>query len=214
MEDKTKLFVFAKKEVFLIFLFMIVVAITSFIFGVKIGKNYSFSVSSLQKEDVKNVEMLSKREEIVSKLVKKTDKNTKVILNKSPEDKIQETSFEKLREKINEEFGNSDKGKKIPAKKEKKSVNTTDKVKKTDKYVGKWTVQLGSHRSVSDAEQFAEGFRVRGYNPIINEVEVKTRGIWYRVSIGIFPTLAEAKEYVLKEKTLFEGQDYVFGQFN
>ncbi|CAN0060821.1 unnamed protein product [Chrysoparadoxa australica] len=83
-----------------------------------------------------------------------------------------------------------------------------------DKFSGKYTIQLGSHRSVEEAEAFAEGFKVRGYNPIINEVEIPNRGIWYRVSLGVFDTITDAKDYVKKEQSLFQGQDYVFVRFD
>src|SRR5690606_27564903 len=45
---------------------------------------------------------------------------------------------------------------------------------------GKFTVQLGSYNSMEDAKQFAEGFTVRGYSPIINEVKIEGKGNWYR----------------------------------
>jgi cell division septation protein DedD len=83
-----------------------------------------------------------------------------------------------------------------------------------DQYRGKFTIQLGSYQSLDDAESFADGFRIRGYRPIINEVDIKKRGIWYRVSLGIFESVGKAKDYVIREKTLFKGQDYVIGRFN
>ena len=83
-----------------------------------------------------------------------------------------------------------------------------------DQYRGKFTIQLGSYQSLRDAESFADGFRIRGYKPIINEVDIKKRGIWYRVSLGIFESVGKAKDYVLREKVLFKGQDYVIGKFD
>ena len=83
-----------------------------------------------------------------------------------------------------------------------------------DQYRGKFTIQLGSYQSLRDAESFADGFRIRGYKPIINEVDIKKRGIWYRVSLGIFESAGKAKDYVLREKVLFKGQDYVIGKFD
>ena len=83
-----------------------------------------------------------------------------------------------------------------------------------DQVKGKFTIQLGSYQSINDAESFADGFRVRGYKVIVNEVELRGRGIWFRVSLGIFDSVSEAKSYVLREKVLFKGQDYVIGRFN
>jgi cell division protein FtsN len=77
-----------------------------------------------------------------------------------------------------------------------------------DALSGKFTIQLGSHRTLKEAEDFAEGFKARGYDPIINQIDIKGKGTWYRVSLGAFNTMEEAKAYTAKEKTLFIGQDY------
>lgn len=99
-------------------------------------------------------------------------------------------------------------------KKDEKVDVTIPEVNNKNPYAGKFTIQLGSYDQVGDAQKFADGFRIRGYNPIINEVELKGRGTWYRVSLGVFDNASEAKEYILQEKTLFEGQDYVIARFD
>jgi len=75
--------------------------------------------------------------------------------------------------------------------------------------VGKFTIQLGSYNTMDEAKQFAEGFTVRGYNPIINEVKIDGKGKWYRVSLGLFNTAEEAKKYIKDEQSLFSGQDHI-----
>lgn len=79
---------------------------------------------------------------------------------------------------------------------------------------GNYTIQLGSYPQEADAIKFADGFRIRGYNPILSEVRIPDKGIWYRVSLGTFTTVAQAKEYISKEESLFQGQDYVITEFN
>src|SRR5690606_23647583 len=79
----------------------------------------------------------------------------------------------------------------------------------SDSMLGKFTVQLGSYPSLEEAKQFAEGFTVRGYNPIINETRITDKGTWYRVSLGLFSSVEEAKTYIRNEQSLFSGQDYV-----
>lgn len=202
MDSKTKLYVFAKKEVALIFIFMILIAVTSFVLGVKIGKNYSMEMAGITKEDQnKVVELLSKKEEDLSNIKANPEANT-----------VDSSEIEnKLREKISEEFGNGHEVKvedahggmsTVPAKKEAHQSTINDALS------GKFTIQLGSHRTLKEAEAFAEGFRARGYNPIINQIEIKGKGTWYRVSLEAFDTFEEAKAYVGREKSLFMGQDY------
>ena len=75
-------------------------------------------------------------------------------------------------------------------------------------------MQLGSYRSYGDAEKFADGFRIRGYEPIIQEIEIKDKGMVYRVSVGAFANQNEANEYILSEKSLFQGQEYLIVKFD
>ena len=198
MDSKTKLYVFAKKEVALIFIFMILIAVTSFVLGVKIGKNYSLEMAGITPEDQKKVvELLSNKEEELSKIKANPESSN-----------IEASDIEhKLQEKISEEFGtktnSSVDGSNISVAQE-GPVATSIK----DALSGKFTIQLGSHRTLKEAESFAEGFRARGYNPIINQIEIKGKGTWYRVSLEAFNTAEEAKAYVIREKSLFMGQDY------
>ncbi len=200
MDSKTKLYVFAKKEVFLIFLFMILTAVTSFVLGVKIGKNYSMEMYGITKEDQKKVvDLLSSKEEALEAIKANPEMST-----------IESSEIEnKLQEKISEEFGageaptNMTTAHSTP--KESKE-NAKESVK--DELSGKFTIQIGSHRTLKEAEAFAEGFRARGYNPIINQIEIKGKGTWYRVSLEAFDSAEDAKAYVTKEKSLFLGQDY------
>jgi len=209
MDSKTKLYVFAKKEVALIFIFMILIAITSFVMGVKIGKNYSLEMAGITPADQKKVvELLSKKEEELEGIKKNADAHT-----------VESSDIEhKLQERISAEFGGD-----APATAAHGEAATpaghapmsTEPAKAThgggqskDGLSGKFTIQLGSHRTLKEAEDFAEGFKARGYDPIINQIDIKGKGTWYRVSLGAFGTNEEARAYIAKEKTLFIGQDY------
>lgn len=232
MDEKTKLYVFEKKEVALIFIFMILIASTSFIFGIKIGKNYSFKEAGHTADDMKKVELLSTDEEHVESVIKSQKSDSKMMDSEAMKD----LAFQKLKEKIDNEFsettpedinpGVEKEIEQVPLINQNKNsttenaqkINSSIENKKNeivrDQYSGKYTIQLGSHRGQEDAEKFADGFRVRGYNPIINEVKIKDRGIWYRVSIGVFDSIGPAKDYIVKEKSLFQDLDYVIGKFD
>jgi cell division protein FtsN len=228
MDDKTKLYVFEKKEVFLIFVFMILIAITSFLIGVKIGTNFSYQQAGFTAEDKMNIEIQSKEEEKVQKIVDTTSE-------KSDSKKIEDlNSFTEkvVRKKLEEEFSEDKKEfgnlKASPVNENMEQANPTPKKeeaapqvmieppkdsKPSDKLTGKYTIQIGSYRAINDAEQFSDGYKVRGYDPIINEVELRNRGIWYRVSLGAFETILEAKDFIIKNKNLFAGGEYVIVQF-
>ena len=206
MDSKTKLYVFAKKEVALIFIFMILIAITSFVLGVKIGKSYSLEMAGITPEDQKKVvELLSKKEEDLQNIKKNPETST-----------VESSEVEhKLQEKIAAEFGDKSKPAETATATKTEAPNMSKEPKheaaatsSKDALSGKFTIQLGSHRTLKEAEDFAEGFKARGYDPIINQIDIKGKGTWYRVSLGAFTNQEEAKSYIAKEKTLFIGQDY------
>lgn len=230
MEPNKRLYVFDKKEILLIFILVILISTTCFVFGVKIGKRYILGAQGIIEQDIQRVDLLSKKEEkiledekILEEIVKKVvvDKNVDQEKNHLPK-------LDLLKEKIDQEVLESEKSgtsEKVDATNKKKeninSINSDEaQVNKkiepsgSQNISGKWTIQLGSHQNREDAQAFADGFKVRGYDPIINQVYLGDRGVWFRVSLGLFASIVEAKNYVIENQTLFDGQDYVFIQFD
>jgi cell division protein FtsN len=265
MSEKTKVYIFERFELALIFLLIILVAVTSFVLGVKFGKTYSYQQAGLTKADRERVELLSASEEQVNQTVAKSqsaerpehalDKNNLLRQNDARlsqkiaaaiESNTATPAAEVFRpapEYVQANNARPADPAATIAPENKKGVfvtNTRDAYNlPMDKQInqdedevvkvtptatvpprpnlsGKYTIQLGSHRDRKDAEKFAEGFRIRGHNPIISEVELKEKGgTWYRVSIGVFDTITEAKDYIInQERALFQGQDYVIGRFD
>lgn len=215
MEDKSKLYVFDKKEIFLIFIFMVFIAITFFALGVRIGKNYSYEQAGYTASDKEKIDFLSNQEEEVKKVVEEQEK-----VGVATDKKLLDTTYEKLKQEFNQldekksvKDDETVDGKSIHDEKEEILESAGSPVTQ-DKFAGKYSIQLSSHRQLKEAENFADGFKVRGYNPIISEAQIKGRGTWYRVSIGVFDTVSDAKNYILAEKALFQGQDYSFLKFD
>ena len=221
MESNKRLYVFDKKEILLVFILVLLISTTCFVYGVKIGKTYTLGVQGIADEDIERVELLSLKEEqalgdeeILEEMVKKADAQTS--------DSTEAVSYDRLKEKIDSEvLGEISNNEGAQDEKKKDTENViveTNKIEKTpdtqENISGKWTIQLGSHQNNEDADAFADGFRVRGYDPIINQVYLGERGVWFRVSLGLFSSIVEAKNYVIEHQTLFDGQDYVFIQFD
>jgi len=203
MEEDQKLVIFAKKEVSLIFICMILISFLSFLMGVKIGKHYSIEKAGFSKEDIQEVNLRAKLE----KEIERTPSSTSPVTPK-PKDEIKSSS-EKLTNEFSAVAKEADESKREPS-------SYTPRIEEAPKseFTGKFTVQLGSYRSYGDAEKFADGFRIRGYEPVIQEIQVKEKGMVYRVSIGVFTSQNEANEYVLSEKSLFQGQEYLIVKFD
>ena len=78
MESNKRLYVFDKKEILLVFILVLLISTTCFVYGVKIGKTYTLGVQGISDADIKRVELLSEKEEqalgdeeILEEMVKK-----------------------------------------------------------------------------------------------------------------------------------------------
>jgi cell division protein FtsN len=241
MEDKSKLFVFDKKEVLLIFVFILVIASTAFTVGVRMGMKWQLENQGITKADIDTVKLKSQNEEYADKLLNEkanTEKDIKEEANKRLKEEIERagkgtTNLEVKQEvKIKEETATEqttdskpDTGNLIDSynitddkttavedtpKEAVEDINQQDgDVQLANNLKGKYTVQVGAYKTLDEAKSFASGFEVRGYSPIINEVKIPNKGTWYRVSVGAFGTRNEAKDYIVKEKSLFQSYDYL-----
>ena len=196
MEENNKVIIFEKKEIIIILTFVVVLIITSFTLGIRLGKKLAFNESGVTPADVKEVELKSTVEEDAEATISQDSKLTdeeklKKLMDESKErlnDELQKFSSESTPAAISSE---------VPATEAKSSS------------AGKFTIQLGSYNTMDEAKQFAEGFTVRGYSPIINEVKIAGKGNWYRVSLGLFDNVEAAKKYIKDEQSLFSGQDHI-----
>jgi septal ring-binding cell division protein DamX len=240
MEENSKLFVFEKKEVILIFVFIVLISVISFTLGVRTGKGLSLKHDDFNKQDVKTIDLKSVDEEFVDTVI---DKNTEIkkqvdqtetrpsstadsSVTSVDDQKAMELRLREEMEKLaNEDVDNISPAMKVnetPLVVEKnnsessfdKSAQSTDDVYNRNKdFKGKYTIQLFSNQSEEAAKDFADGFIVKGYDVIVNEVILAGKGKWYRVSIGVFDSVNDAKEYLNKENKLFQANKYIIQQF-
>jgi cell division protein FtsN len=239
MNEKTNFYVFEKKEILLITVLVLLVAITSFLFGLKIGSHYSFDSSGLGEgerqaitTEAQKVDLTSTEEEKVADILEKQQTQEQTADGKND---INEKIQESLKQKMLEEFSNENKkfnddeastapapAPSVAAKPEPiveapaatPVVEEAPAVPASDDFSGKYTIQLASYQSLAEAKDFAEGFKVLGFNPIINEAELPGKGNWFRVSLGVFDNISQAKDFVMKNKSVFAERDYVFIQFD
>jgi len=208
MDEKTKLYVFKRSEIFLIFGFILTVSILTFILGVKVGKEYSYQQSGFTGEDQQRVELLSKQEELGEQLTKEMPKE----IDQAAQERIKELTRDRLEQEI-------EKSKEPEAFEEKKEIAPPKEVSSsytpigtTDTLSGKYTIQLHATKVRAEAEHFAKGFSELGYSPIIKEIELES-GLWYRIYLGIYDSMEEAKNFMVKNSSLFKGRDYLIKRF-
>lgn len=210
MEENNKVIIFEKKEIIIILIFVVVLIITSFTLGIRLGKKLSPAAATapVEKEipkDEGEAVFKSSDEEAVDQALSDDAK----LSDEEKLKRLMDASKSRLNDQL-EKFGGAEKvSEKTP---EAQPAETKVEEPAKNKMAGKFTIQLGSYNSLDEAKQFAEGFTVRGYSPIINEVEIEGKGLWYRVSLGLFNTIEEAKAYVKQEQSLFSGQDHVISE--
>lgn len=205
--EENKVIIFEKKEIVLILLFVVVLIITSFTLGIRLGKKLSMDASGIKEEDVKTVELKSTAEEDADKTIE-----ADAALNDEEKlKKLMDESKARLSDEL-EKFSSEEPAAPAPSENTENfssTTQTTQEEASSAKTSGRYTIQLGSYNTIEEAKSFAEGFTVRGYNPIINEVKIPGKGNWFRVSLGLFNTVQEAKTYIKNEQSLFSGQDHV-----
>lgn len=239
MSEKSNFYVFERKEIFLVILFVILVSVTSFLFGLKMGSSYSFdkggnSSSELEaiSTETSKVDFASTEEESVDKMMGESQTNQAPVKNEDINKRVEESLKQKLVDEFSTENNKKFQGTQTETANTVNSTDTQgqeasvvestaaseevvqDTAPKKDNLSGKYTIQLGSYQTLKEATDFAEGFKVLGYTPIVNEVQISGRGNWFRVSLGIFGNLNDAKNYLVKNKTLFTDRDYVIIQFD
>jgi septal ring-binding cell division protein DamX len=196
MEENNKVIIFEKKEIVLVLIFVVVLIVTSFTLGIRLGKKLSLGEAGVKDEDVRTVELKSAAEEDVEATVAEDSKLTDEEKLKKLMDESKNRLSDELQKFSKEETAAAAEG---------AAMSTEEQ----NPMAGKFTIQLGSYNTMDEAKQFAEGFTVRGYSPIINEVKIPGKGNWYRVSLGLFENVDEAKDYIRKEQSLFSGQDHI-----
>lgn len=212
MEDQNKLFVFERKEVVLIFVFIVLIAVIAFTLGVRTGKSLSLKADGYTKKDQEMIDLKSVTEEKVDEILptEDTPKEESPLQQNDIDQRIKEEMQKLAEERVT--VSPRDNSKEEESLKEEVEVNETSTTEAKNPYAGKYTVQLSAHKSQESAQEFADAFIIKGYDMIINEANIPGKGKWYRVSIGLFDTRQEALTYISDQNELFQDREYTINQ--
>lgn len=211
MEDSSKLFVFEKKEVLLIFVFVVLIASTAFTLGLRIGKGLESNEKKMTANSVEDLNLKSIIEEDAEKIsLQKNDRESDDILDNEDESSLRLNDLDKkFKEVVKEKEGETQSGIDVINKPLVEQDSTSLKKRNLS---GKFTIQLSSKDNRDAAIEFAEPFRAAGYDVIVNSAKVEGKE-WYRISIGAFNSKIEANEFMQNENDLFQDKDYIIKQF-
>lgn len=213
METKNDILLFNKKEVSVIIVLLALVAIFSFTLGIKLGQKLNNS-----KVDVDQSHTEAPLSAVEQETEHEVDAHAAPITAKEKHEQDQaavEEAIEKAKQSLDHEVQalKAGSGKAVPMsfpneKKEEQYKNnkvhsTTGHAEKnpTKLAAGKYTLQVGSHRTIEEANAQVKELRDKGFDSFYLGVEIPGKGTWYRVGIGMYPTkeMAESSANNLKK---------------
>jgi cell division protein FtsN len=167
--------------------------LSSFMFGVMVGKN----IESYPEKIAKGIPQAIKEtvvdapHEAISKIIKEDEiKASGEAENKEQKDNFKVTFFDKLTEK--EKQTPRDLPGEVTSSKSKNETRLSSK--------NKYMIQLASFRDKTKMEALRKKLSTMGYTPRIDEINLVSKGTWYRVILDGFSNTDEAR----KIKTLLE----------
>lgn len=222
-EDNSKLFVFDKKEVILIFVFVVVIIVTSFTLGVRVGKGLSLKSDGYTKEDIsKTVDLKSVEEEQADNIVNDTSFEGSLSDDKTDtQSKLDDLADP---ERLDKEFSGISNDSEdslesqMPSDLKKKTTELDKKVeeavakeltpKEGNQLQGKFTINLASKKTRAEAEEYAAPYMASDLEVVINKVNTVSKGTWYRIGVGVFDSYDNAKSFLEKNPIFFKGKKY------
>lgn len=218
-EPKHELLVFNRKEVGLVLMILGLVALLSFTLGVRLGKHLGGHAAANElaappfggghevtheatHEEHGKGEHKAEHKDVAADEKAVDDKvaaNEAVAAGHEAEKKADEALHKEL------EANHAGTGKKLPMafpedKKVAKAAASEEPAghvvgTKTGKAAaGKYTLQVGSHRTQAEAVGQVKELKAEGFDAFYVEVQIPNKGTWYRVGMGVFATKEMAEK--------------------
>ncbi len=195
METKNEILLFSKKEVSIIILLLVLVAIFSFTLGIKLGQKLSHGKLEIEHHGEAPLSAIEHETEHEVE----ADQHHVTANEKHEKDQTAvEEAIEKAKESLEHEVNalKAGSGKAIPMsfpKDKKQAVKEEPKHGHSEKSPskvasGKYTLQVGSHRTIEEANSQVKELRGKGFDAFYLGVEIPGKGTWYRVGIGMYPS--------------------------
>ncbi len=195
---RPKLFIYDRKEVLLLLLIAVMVAIFSFTLGVHLGKKVTLSQKVHLPGDASLVgteaDAIPNRQELAEQAKG-----------------VQQAGDESLGQALHDEVTKTGIKLNVPKQVELPKVTKSEKAEKkasqkTSQKAANYSVQVGSFPSEKDARQRLRRLEQMGMDGFIHSAQIKGKGKWFRLYTGHFATkeLATAQGLKLKKKKIID----------
>ncbi len=222
MEPRHELLVFNKKEVGIILMLLGLVALFSFTLGVRLGKKLSLVHSTeshghapltgeAAHSETAHHEAAGHGHDTTEHKSAAEDKVADKVAAKEAQTAAavaEEHADEALSKEIDEKKAGTGKALPMSFPTERKTEKAPQK--KSEKVMaGKFTLQVGSHRTLAEAVEQVNEFKKNGLDAFYREVQIPGKGTWYRVGIGLFPSKEMAEKTAANWKTTKKLPSYI-----
>lgn len=231
MEPKTELLVFNKKEISVIIVLLVLVAMFSFTLGLRLGKSLG-SHQSVTHESTEQAPLDHKQDGHGEAAEHKDEHgaapagdahgehkeghqaSSGAADHKPVGDDAAAQSSKAAEDQADAEFVAEASKEKVKA--SKGVVLALPKDKKSEGFDGpRYTLQVGSHRTVAEAAEQVALLKRSNLDAFYMEAKVPGKGTWYRVGIGLFKSKEEAESTAGKWKAVKKGlPSYIVQKIN
>ncbi len=175
---RQRVFVYDRREVFLLSAVVLLVALFTFTLGVHFGKQIVFRSAPVPGLDASSADTvpdsIPNRQEL--------QEQAKGLVDAADEIVAQELQDEVKREGLKLEHARQVE---LPKQAHSKNAGATTLRSQGRSRAG-FSIQIGSHPTLKEAEDAMKPLESQGLKPFLKEAEIKGKGTWYRVYLGNF----------------------------
>jgi len=190
---KTDLLVFNKKEILIIIVLLILVALFSFTLGVRMGKSLGGSAKGVVSTPVGEEHAPLKAHQEEHEPAAEVEEEAHNA--EAPASKSLKTAENRADEELVGEVEKNNVGVSKPL-----TLNLPKDKKGEGSQAVRYTLQVGSHRTVAEAAEQVSGLKKQNIDAFYLEAKVPGKGTWYRVGIGTFSNKEDAERTAVKWK--------------
>jgi len=210
LRDKQRLYIYGRREIVILLFLAFMVTLFAFTLGVHFGKNIGgpkietakteTAVAGMGQDKVPNRQELAEQSVGVNQAADET-------MNQALHEEVVRTGL-KLDRAMQVELPEKTKAptKGATTNADKKSVAAVaehvaeDKPQEDQVEVGKYTLQIGAFRTEEEAKDRVSFLEAAGQKPFYKNVDLKSKGKWYRVYLGHYRSSEQAEEAGLRYK--------------
>lgn len=201
MDQRQKLFIYDRKEMAVLVLLGIMVALFAFTLGVHLGKRVGSNNLAEHAAEATPAQTVADAIPDRQDFVEQSDGVANAVdetLNQALHEEVARTGIkldtprqvELPTETVSKNAGATDLGSRRPEPSvELKAIAAASRPSPN----GKFTLQVGSHRALTDAKEQIEALESLGEKPFLRPVMLEKKGKWYRVYVGGFESSSEAE---------------------